>query len=158
MLTMNFFYSVDESSFLRPDLEEKLKLDKQDSVNPTSTLTSPKSIRKLPTKSYVESLHESSRNRRDLSSVFNDQDKRLIYLDGVTVNRSPSLDNELANKMYVDDSIGEENVLRFNQTLENFLKVSFGNDVYNLTKYDKIQVTDTIKFKYPKTSGCLLPN
>ena len=56
---------------------------------------------KLPTKSYVDSLHDSSRNRRDLSTVFNDQDKefdkyKLPNLDSVTVDRNPSSDNEVS--------------------------------------------------------------
>ena len=33
--------------------------------------------------------------------------------------------------------------MKLNQTLENNLKVSVGNDMYSLTKYDKIQITDT---------------
>ena len=45
--------------------------------------------------------------------MFNDQDNeldinKLTNLDSVSVNREPSSDNELANKKYVDDSIGRE--------------------------------------------------
>ena len=208
--------SVDESSFLRLDPDEKLK---QDSINFNSTLSSPKTIIELPTKNYVDNkindpsikkntdhvdfndknldnfkwikvnkmpaveehltpkvyvdnaiqdiksaivnLHEINRNRRDLSSVFKDQDNefdnnKLTNLDSVTVNRDPSSDNELANKKYIDNSIGEGTLLRFNQTLENYLKVSVGNDTNNLTKYDRLQITDTTIFKYPNTSGYLL--
>ena len=47
-------------------------------------------------------------------------------------------------------------VLRFNQTLENYLKVSVGNDTNNLTKYDKTQITDTTIIKYPNKGGYLL--
>ena len=95
--------------------------------------------------------------------MFNDQDNefdknKLANLAGVTVNRNPSSDNELANKKYVDDSIGEGKVLRFNQTLQNYLEVSNGNDIYNLTKYDKIQVTDTTEIKYRHTGGYLPQN
>ena len=109
---------------LRLDPEEKLKLDEQDSIVLNSTLTSPKTIKELPTKSYVDSLHESSRNRRDLASVFNDQDNefdnnKLTNLDSVTVNKNPNLDNELANKKYIDDGLDKNTVLRFNQKLEN---------------------------------------
>ena len=57
---------------LRLDPDEKL--DEQDSILPKSTLTSPKTILELPTKSYVDSLDESSSNRRDLLSVLSDQD------------------------------------------------------------------------------------
>ena len=96
-------HNVDESSLLRLDPEEKLQLDEQDSISLNSTLTTSKTIIKLPTKSYVDRLHESSRNRRDLSSVFNDQDSefdnnKLTNLDSVSVIRNPSSDNELAFK------------------------------------------------------------
>ena len=116
--------------------------------------TSPRTIIELPTRSYVDSLHEINRDRRDLSSVFNDQDNefdnnKLTNLDSIRVNRDPNLDNELSNKKYVDNSIGEGTLLRFNQTLENYLKVSVGNDTYNLTKYNKIQILDTTEIKYP---------
>ena len=82
---------------------------------------------------YVNGLHEINRNKRDLSSVFNDQDNefdniKLTNLDGVTVNRDPNLDNELSKKRYVDDSIAEDTLLRLNQTLEKYLKISVGNE------------------------------
>ena len=151
-------YSVDESSLLELHPNEKLKLSGQGSIVLNSTLTSPKTIIKIPTKSYVNSLHESCRNRRDLSSVINDQDKyfdnnKITNLDSVTVNRNPSSDNELANKKYVDESFANGNILGINKTLQRYLKLSFGNNVYNLTKYVKVQIIDTTIFKYPNTSG-----
>ena len=83
--------------------------------------------------SFIDNLHEINRDRRDLSSLFKDQDNNfnnneITDLDSITVNRDPSSDSELAKKNYVDDSIGEGNVLRFNQTLQNYLKVSVGNN------------------------------
>ena len=103
---------------LRLDPDENLKLNEQDSINPNSTLTSPKTTIELPTQSFVDSLHESSRSRRQLSSVFNDQDfeidnNKLTNLDSVSVSRNPSFDNELA-KTYTDDSLGEGKKVRFN--------------------------------------------
>ena len=111
--------------------------------------------------SYVNELHEINRNKRDLSSVFNDQDNefdnnKLTNLDSVTVNRNPNLDNELANKKYIDDELDKNTVLRFNQKLQIYLKVSVGNDTYNLTKYNKIQITDTTEIKYPNIGSDLL--
>ena len=47
-------------------------------------------------------------------------------------------------------------MLRFNQTLSNYLKVSVGNDNYNLTKYDKIQITDITEMRYPNIGSDLL--
>ena len=95
--------------------------------------------------------------------MYNDQDNefnnnKLTNLDSVTFNRNPSSDDELSNKKYVDGSIGEGTILRFNQILQNYLKVSVGNNTYNLTKYDKIQITDTTIIKNPNTSGYLLQN
>ena len=135
---------VHQSSLLRLDPKEKLNLDEQVSIVFNSSLTSSKTIIEIPTKSYVDSLHESSRNRRDLSSVFNDLDNefdkiKLTNLDSITFNRNPSSENEVSKK-YVDDSKGEGTLLRFNQTLENYLKVSVGKDVFNLSKYDKYKL------------------
>ena len=95
--------------------------------------------------------------------MFNDQDNEfdnnnLTNLDSAVVNRNPNLNNELSNKKYVDDSIGEGTIVRFNQTLQNYLKVSVGNDTYNLTKYAKIQSTDTTISKNPNTGAYLLQN
>ena len=104
---------------------------------------------------------KSSKNRRDLSSVFNDQvnefdNNKSTHLASVSVNRNPSSDKELWNKKNIDDELDKNTILRFNQTLENYLKVSVGNHTYNLTKDDKTQVTDKTIIKYPKTGGCLL--
>ena len=66
--------STNDSSIISLDRDEKLKLDEQDSLILNSFLTSPKTIIKIPTKSSVIILHETKRNRRDLSSVNNDQD------------------------------------------------------------------------------------
>ena len=173
---------------LRLDTDEKLT---QDTIVLNSTLTSPKTIIELPTKSYIDNkfndtsimkntdhadfnnkyldnvrmitvtdlpewpneltskfyvdralsellsyineLHEINRNKRELSSVFNDQhnefdNNKLTNSDSVTVNRNPRLDNELANQKYIDDELDKNTVLRFNQTLQNYLKVSVGND------------------------------
>ena len=152
---------VDEVSLLRLDPKGKIHYGKLDSIFVNSSITSTRIVIELPTKSYVDSLHEINRDRRDLSSVFNDQDSefdnnKLTNLDSITVNRNPNLDNELSNKKYVDDSIGEGTILRFSQTLENYLKVSVGNDTYNLTKYNKIQILDTNEIKYPNTGSDLL--
>ena len=71
------YHSVHESSFSKLDPNETLKLDEQDSIFLNSTLISQKTIKELPTKSYVDSLHENSGNRQDLSTVFNDQDNEF---------------------------------------------------------------------------------
>ena len=125
------------------------------------------------TKAYVDQFHqENERSRRDVGLDFCDEsndlvknnqdndhnDKKLTNLDSVSVIRNPNSDNELANKKYIDDDLDKNTVLRFNQTLENYLKVSVRNDTCNLTKNDRIQITDTTIIKYPNTGGYLLQN
>ena len=83
-------------------------------------------------------------------------ENKLTILDSVSVNKNPNLENELANKKQINDELDKNTVLRFIQTLEKDLKVSVGKDTNKLTKYDRIQVTDTIIFKYPNTGGYLL--
>ena len=84
--------------------------------------------------------------------------KKITTIKNISVNSNPSSDNELANKKFIDDSKEEDTIHRFNQSLGKYLKVSVGNDTYNLTKYDKIQNTDTTILKYPNTGGYLLQN
>ena len=155
--------AIEEPSLLRLDPDEKLDLNNQDSIVLNSTLTSPKTILEIPTKTYIDSLHEENeRSRRDLGIDFYDEsndlvkknqdndfnDIKLLNLDSVLVNRSPTLDNELSNKKYIDDELDKNTIVRFNQTLSNYLKVTVGNDRYNLSKYNKTQLTDTTLIKY----------
>ena len=124
------------------------------------------------TKAYVDQFHqENERSRRDLGIDFYDEssgfvknnqdndrnDNKLTNLDSITVNRNPTSDNELAKKLYIDNGIDKNITVRFNQTLQNFLKVSVGNDTYNLAKYDRIQIADTTIIKFPNAGGHLLP-
>ena len=85
-------------------------------------------------------------------------DNKLTNVDSITVNRNPTSDNELLNKKYIDDELDKNTIVRFNQTLQNYLKVSVGDHVHNLSKYDRIQITDTTIIKYPNTGGYLLQN
>ena len=123
------------------------------------------------TKAYVDQFHqENERSRRDLGINFYDEssdlvknnqdndfnDNKLINIDSIRVNREPSSDNELANKKYIDDELDKNTLVRFNQTLSNYLKVSVGNDTYNLTKYDKIPLTDVTEIRAPCSGSDLL--
>ena len=83
-------------------------------------------------------------------------DKKITNVDSITNNRNPSSDNELANKKYVDDELDKNTIVRFNQTLENYLKVTVGNDTYNLVKYNKINITDLTELRNPNSGQFLL--
>ena len=84
-------------------------------------------------------------------------DNKLTNINSITINNNPSDDNHVSNKKYIDDELDINTLVRFNQTLQNYLKVSVGNDTYNLTKYDKIKITDITTMKAGKTGGYLLP-
>ena len=63
----------------------------------------------VATEMYVDSLSENNINRRDLSTAFNDHDnefdnKKLTFLDGISVNRNPTIDKELSKKI-IDDEL-----------------------------------------------------
>ena len=53
----------------------------------------------------------------------------ITSLDSFTVNGNPTFDSELTDKKYVDNSIGEGNILRIEQTLKNYLKGSVGDNL-----------------------------
>ena len=83
-------------------------------------------------------------------------DKKLTILDSITINRIPTSDDEVSNKKYIDDELDKSTIARFNQTLQKYLKVSVGNDSYNLTKIDKIPISDTTEKKFANSGGYLL--
>ena len=164
--------SIDESSLLRNNKDNDFSNYNLTNINSITLNKQAENDNEVITKAYVDQFHqENERSRRDVGLDFfnessdlvkNNQDndlndKKLTNIDSVTVNRNPISDNEVSNKKYVDDSIGEGTILRFNQTLENYLKVSVGNDTYNLTKYDKIQLTDVTEIRSPNIGYDLLP-
>ena len=58
--------AIDEFSLLRLDPNETLDLDDHESIILNSTLTEPKTIIEIPTKAYIDGLHEKNeRNRGD---------------------------------------------------------------------------------------------
>ena len=75
--------------------------------------------------------------------------------DSFTFSRTPTSSKELSNESQNDNQL-DKNILRFNQTLQNYLKVSVGNHAYNLTKYDEKQPIDTTVTKTGNAGGHLL--
>ena len=72
--------------------------------------------------------------------MLDDQDNdfdinKLPNLDSFAVNREPSSDNELSTKKYIDDELDKNTILRFNQTLEKYVKVSDGNETHSRIEY-----------------------
>ena len=164
--------SINQSSLLRLDPNETSDLDNHDSIISNSTLTEPKTIIEIPTKAYIDSSHEENeRNRRDLGIDFygesndlvkinqdnNFNDNNSTNVNSITINNNPTDDNHVSNKKYIDDELDKNTIVRFNQTLQNYLRVSVGSDKYNLTKNNKIQLTDITTMKSGNTGAYLLP-
>ena len=165
--------AVDEPSLVRNNQDNDFNNNNLTNINSITLNTQAVNDNQVITKAYVDQFHqENERSRRDVGLDFYDEssdlvknnqdndlnDKKLTTLDSITIIRNPILDNEVSNKIkYIDYELNENTILRFNQTLESYLKVSVGNDTYTLTKYNKIQLTDTTVMTAGKTGGYLLP-
>ena len=163
--------SIDEPSLVRNNKDNDFGNYNLTNINSITLNKQAENDNEVITKAYVDQFHqENERSRRDVGlSFYNEEadlvknnqdnnlnDNKLTNIDSVQVNRNPSSDNEVANKKYIDDELNKNTILRFNQTLQNYLKVSVGNDTYNLTKYNKIQITDITEIKYPNIGSDLL--
>ena len=164
--------SIDEQSLVRNNKDNDFSNYNSTYINSITLNTQAVNDNQVITKAYVDQFHqENERSRRDVGLDFYDEsgnlvknnqdndlnDNKLTSLDFVKVIRKPTQDNEVSSKKYVADELDKNTIVRFNQTLENYLKVSVGNDTYNLTNYNKIQLTDTIVMKAGKNGGYLLP-
>ena len=164
--------AVDESSLVRNNKDKDFNNNNLTNTNSITLNTQAVNNNHVNTKAYVDQFHqENERSRRDVGLDFynesndlvkNNQDNdlndnNLTNIKSITINNNPTDDNHVSNKKYIDDELDKHTIVRFNQTLQNYLKVSVGNDTYNLTKYNKIQLTDTTTMKAGNTGGYLLP-
>ena len=164
--------AVDESSLVRNNHDNDFFINNLTNIISITLNTQAVNDNQVITKAYVDQFHqEHERSRRDLGVDFYNEsndivknnednqlnDKKLTNLDSITINRNPSSDNEVSNKKYIDDELDKNTIVGFNQTLQNYLKVSIGNDIYNLTKYDNIHLPDLSTMKVGNTGGYLLP-
>ena len=164
--------AIDEESLVRNKQDNDFNNINLTNINNITLNTQTVNDNQVITKAYVDHIHnDNERNRRDLGlSFYNEKvdlvknnqnndfnDNKLTNLDSITVNRRPSLDNELANKKFIVDELDKNTKVSLNQTLENYLKVSVGNDTYILTKYNKIQITDTTVIRVGNIGSVVLP-
>ena len=124
-------------------------------------MTSPKTISDVPSKADIAFLSENDRNKREMFTGFIDlhnefDDIKLTSLDSITAQRNPVLVEEVSNKKDVGDESNKCTILKFNQTLQNYVKDSVGNTVFNLTKNDRKQIIDTTNNKDSSSRGYLL--
>ena len=165
--------AIDESSLVRNNKDNDFSSYTLTNINSITLNKQTENDNEVITKAYVDQFHnDNERNRRDSGlSFFNEEvdlvknnqdidfnDNKLININSITINNDRTDDNHVGNKKYIDDELDKNTILRFNQTLQNFLQVSVGNDTYNLTKYDKKQITDSTIFKTGNSGGYLLPS
>ena len=163
--------AVDESSLVRNNQDNIFNNNNLTNINSNTLNTQAVNDNQVITKAYVDQFHqENERSRRDVGLDFYDEsndlvkdnqdndlnDNKLTNINSITINNSPTDDKHVSNKKYIDDELDKNTIVSFNQTLQNYLKVSVGNDTCNLTKYDKIQLTDTSIMKAPNSGGYLL--
>ena len=165
--------SIDEASLLRLDPNEILDLNNQDSILLNSTLNNLKTIIELPTKAYIDGLHDANeRSRRDLGIDFYDESDNLVKnnqdnnfnnniisnIQSIEINNDPTNNKHGINKKYLDDKLDNDTIIRLNDNSNNeYLKVQINNNFYNLQIHNKIQITDVTKILFPNTGHDLLP-
>ena len=164
--------AIDQPSLVRNNQDNDFNNNNLTNIKIITLNTQAIDDNQVITKAFVDQFHqENERSRRDLGIDFynesnelvkNNQDNdfndnKLTNIDSIQVNRNPISDNEVSNKKYIDDELDKNTIVRFNQTLQNYLKVSVGNDIYHLTKYNKIQLTNETILKYPNAGSYLLP-
>ena len=163
--------AIDESSFVRNNQDNDFNNNNLTNINSITLNKQAENDNEVITKAYVDQFHnDNERNRRDVGlSFYNEEvdlvkniqdndlnDNKLTNMNSITINYNPTDDNHVSNKKYIDNELDKNTLVRFNQTLENYLKVSVGNDTYNLTKYNKIQIVDTTEIKFPNEGKYLL--
>ena len=164
--------AVDGSSLVRNNQDNDFNNNNLTNINSITLNTQAVNDNQVITKAFVDQFHqENERSRRDVGLDFYDESNDLVKnnqnndlnvnkltnISSITINNSPTDDNHVSNKKYIDNELDKNTIVRFNQTLQIYLKVSVGNDTYNLTKYIKIQITDITTTKSGNTGGYLLP-
>ena len=164
---------IDQQSVVRNNQDNDFSNYNLTNINSITLNTQAVNDNEVITKFYVDEFHqENERSRRDLGIDFYDEssdlvknnqdndfnDNKLTNINSITINNNPTDDNHLSNKKYIDDELDKNTIVRFNQTLQNYLKVSVGNDIYHLTKYNKYYLTDITRIQYPNNGGYLLQN
>ena len=163
--------TIDEVSLVRNNQDNDFNNNNLTNINSITLNKQAVNDNEVITKAYVDQFHqENERSRRDLGINFynessdlvkNNQDNdfndnKLINLDSITINRNPTLDNEVSNKKYIDGELDKNTIVRFSQTLSNYLKVTVGSDIYHLTKYEKNYITDLTEMRAPNNGLYLL--
>ena len=166
--------SIDESSLVRNNKDNEFGNYNLTNINSITLNKEAENDNQVITKAYVGQFHqENERSRRDLGIDFynessellknnqdnNFNDNKLTNINSITINTTPTDNNHVINKKYVDDQLDNDKLVRLNDdSNDGYLKVNINNSTYNLQIYNKTLLTDTTIIKYPNSGGYLLQN
>ena len=163
--------AIDESSLVRNNQDIDFNKNHLTNINSITLKTQAVIYNQVITKSFVDQFQqENERSRRDLGIDFyneariivkniqnnNLNDNTLTNINSITIKNNPTDDNHVSNKKYIDDELDKNTIVRFNQTLENYLKVSVGNVIYKLAKCEKVNITDITDMRNPNAGPSFL--
>ena len=129
--------SIDEVSLVRNNKDNDFGNYNLTNINSITLNKQAEKDNQVITKAYVDQFHqENERSRRDVGLNFynesndlvkNNQDNdfndnKLTNINSITINNNPADNSHVCHKKYIDDTISEGTLLRFNQTLTNYLK------------------------------------
>ena len=155
-------------------LDPNETLDNQDSIILNSTLSDPRCVIEIPTKAYIDRLHEENeRSRRDLGLSFYDEEVdlgtknqnndfnniKITNVRSFQIIDRPANDNDAMYKKYLVDEIDSNTIVRVNDNSnDRYLQVQVNNIPYNLQIYNKTQILDSTKMMIPNTGHDLFQN
>ena len=121
--------SVDEDILERIKKNNDFQNNCPSKVSHFSLNSEPTDDNHAATKSYVDSLSENNRNRRDLSTVIKDRFNEfdmitLTNSDSFTLSRNPLLKEDATYERNIVDGIHKNTIFRINKTLQKYLKDS----------------------------------
>ena len=165
---------IDQQSIVRNNQDNDFGNYNLTNINSITLNKQAENDNEIITKAYVDQFHlENERSRRDLGIDFynesndivkNNQDNdfnnnKLTNINSITINTTPTDNNHVANKKYIDDQLDKNTIVRLNDNSnDRYLKVNFKITIYNLQIYNKIVLSDTTIIKFPNNGDSLLPN
>ena len=143
--------AIDEQSLVRNIQDNDFNNNNLTNINSITSNTQEVVDNQVITKAYLDQFRqEKERSRRDLGLDFYDEssdivknnqdndfnDNTLTNMYSITINKDPTDDNHVSNKKYIDDELDKNTIVRFNQTLENYLSAMIHIILLNMIKYD----------------------
>ena len=139
---------IDQSSVVRNNRDNDFGNYKLTNINSITLKTQADNDNEVITKSYVDQFHqENERSRRNLGIDFYNKSNHLVRnnqdndfndnkktnINSITINNTPTENNHVTNKKYVDDQIDKDTIVRLNDDSNNrYLQVHINNTIYNL--------------------------